>query len=364
MTSHMPRMDRDTSRFKLLTGYFSGMLNCIFYGLGSASSQALEGAIPDCQLSIARYIGQFLVYLLVAKLTATSMCIPKQHVPNMVYSSVLALLYTIGFFGAIGHMPLIEAISVEMILAIISAIVQARVLFHKKIASLNIISFVVCTIGLMMAVQPSWLFKQNIQAPINDTIPRYNTFAAIMRNSSFEYSNMPALSVENSISLLKADKSVNMVFVYTLLILSGIADGMYYDVNAILLHEVPPIIKVIYLSGFGLLTSIVLAFYLEDFVITLTVKQLLLVLGHSVAAVVSFYTAVYTCQMIGGIRATLVFSLQTVVMLILQYTLMRSIMPGHHNWIEVLGAGFILFGAALQPVHDIVQNYHQADLLP
>ena len=219
-------------------------------------------------------------------------------------------------------------------------------LFHKEIASLSILSFVVCTVGLMLAVHPSWIFVKDIQAA---------------RNSSFEYSEV---SAENFISLLKDDKSANMVFVYTLLIPSGIADGMYLDVNAVLLHEVPPIIKVSYLSEFGLITSIVLAFYLEDFVITLMLKQLLLVLGHSVASVVSFFTTMYTCQMIGGIRASLVFSLQMVVMLILQYTLMSSIMPGHHNWIEVLGAFIILFGVALQPAHDIVQNYHQADSLP
>ena len=344
-------MDKDTSRFNLFTGYFSGIVNCVSYGLGSASSQALEGAIPDCQLSIARYVTQFVVYPLVAKLTGASMYIPRQHVPNMVYSSVLALLYIIGFFGAVGHMPLIEAVSIEIIFSIISAIVQARLLFHKGITHLNIMSIVVCTAGLTLAVQPSWLFKQNIQV-------------AIITNSSFEYSNMSATSAENSISLLKEDKSANMVFVYTLLILSGIADGMYLDVNAVLLREVPPIVKVTYLSGFGLITSIVLAFYLEDFVITLTVKQFLLVLGHSVASAETFFTTIYTCQMIGGIRASLVFSLQIVVMFILQYTLMSSIMPGHHNWIEILGVGIILFGAAIQPAYDVIQNNHQADSLP
>ena len=344
-------MDKDISQFQLFTGYLSGVMNSIFYGLGSAASQALEGAVPDCQLSVARFVSQFLVYIIMAKLTGTSMYLSKQHIPYMLYSSILSLVYTIGFFGATGHIPLVEAVSFEIIFTIISAMVQAKLLFHRGITPLNIISFCICTIGLMLATQPSWLFKQDIQ------------FATVT-NSSFDASEASLSSTKNPQSSLKEDESSNMVIVYTLLILSGIADGMYFDVNAILLHEVPPIIKATYVSGFGLLTSIVLAFYLEDFVIELTVKQFLLVLGHSTASAVAFFTTMYACQIIGGIRASLVFSLQIVVMLVLQYSLMKSIMPGHQNWVEVLGAGIILFGVVLQPANDVIQNNHQANSLP
>ena len=51
-------------------------------------------------------------------------------------------------------------------------------------------------------------------------------------------------------------------------------------------------------------------------------------------------------------------------MLILQYTLMSSIMPGHHNWLEIFGAIVLLFAITLQPTLDVVRSYFKADILP
>ena len=51
-------------------------------------------------------------------------------------------------------------------------------------------------------------------------------------------------------------------------------------------------------------------------------------------------------------------------MLIAQYTIMHSIMPGNYNWIEVVGCLIITLGAGIPSTLDLLAYRAKADQLP
>ena len=55
-------------------------------------------------------------------------------------------------------------------------------------------------------------------------------------------------------------------------------------------------------------------------------------------------------------RANLVGTVEPLILLIPQYTLMKHIMPGHMNWLEVVGI-ITVVGVALSPMVDIFLQY-------
>jgi carbon starvation protein CstA len=57
--------------------------------------------------------------------------------------------------------------------------------------------------------------------------------------------------------------------------------------------------------------------------------------------------------------AAMVNSLYLVILLILQYTALKHIKPGHHNWLEILGAVFCLLAVIAGPVWHILKQAKQ-----
>ena len=68
--------------------------------------------------------------------------------------------------------------------------------------------------------------------------------------------------------------------------------------------------------------------------------------------------------MIGGMRVSLIYSLQIIVNLMIQYTFLKSYLPGHENWIEVMGAVIVVLGVAISPILDIIRSVMGSDELP
>ena len=346
------------SKFKYVTGYLGGVVNSVFYGLGSASAQGLLGQVPDCQLSVYRYIGHLLVFLPLAKATGTSLVVERQNVPYVLYSAFLAMVFSIGLFGSTGHLPLIEAVSLTCVATIFATAIHRRITFKKDLTFLHLVSFLLCSVGIMLVSQPPWLFgNRKNEGNISFSVSHIGN---ITHNGYLQY----PFKEHGDITMIKIPEHTNQLMVYVLLVLAGIGDGMNFNVNAEYLIDVPSIVTAVYGSVFGLICSLLLSLYLENIVVHLTMKQALLVLGHVACSSPVFFTTVYTSNAIGGMLASLVFSLQILVMLILQYTLMSSIMPGHHNWLETFGAIVLLFAITLQPTLDVVRSYFKADILP
>ena len=60
--------------------------------------------------------------------------------------------------------------------------------------------------------------------------------------------------------------------------------------------------------------------------------------------------SLYAVQWISGNVINFISSTSVVLMLIPQYTVLSSILPGHQNWVEVVGVVLILLGSIMGSV--------------
>ena len=83
----------------------------------------------------------------------------------------------------------------------------------------------------------------------------------------------------------------------------------------------------------------------EHAVLPETLYEVFLIAGHSFGYVFNLPIYNFTAKYVSGNTVTIIYSTTVVFMLIPQYTVLSSIHPGHRNWIEVLGVGFVLIGS-------------------
>ena len=158
--------------------------------------------------------------------------------------------------------------------------------------------------------------------------------------------------------------SVKQSIGYVMCISGGIALGLTFDVNAILLHNLRPVVKLTYFASLYFTVSLIMAFYVEPIVIVMSVDQFLLLLAHSIGAAVTAFFTIYAVHMIGGVRASLAFNFHILLNLFVQGTVMKSILPGNGNWMEIIGALILVLGVTISPAIDIIQTVKQSYILP
>ena len=84
---------------------------------------------------------------------------------------------------------------------------------------------------------------------------------------------------------------------------------------------------------------------LEDPVLPQNWQHVLLVAGHSITFVCHWPLYAYAAKYLSGNTVNLIQSTSVVFMLIAQYTILSSVLPGHRNWIELVGVLLVLTGS-------------------
>ena len=152
----------ESSEFLLLIGYLAAFGSMITDVLSASCTQALEGAIPDFQLSVARSMVQSIVFITGGKLVGANFKITKENIPGFLNLGVACLFFNVGYYGATTYLPLVEVRGALIIAQITTAFLHSRLLYYIDIPKTKIISLLVCVVGITLTAQPSWLFNNKL----------------------------------------------------------------------------------------------------------------------------------------------------------------------------------------------------------
>ncbi len=94
----------------------------------------------------------------------------------------------------------------------------------------------------------------------------------------------------------------------------------------------------------------------ERFTLPQTVDDLLYMLGHSLSYAGVILCMLYATKTVSGHTICIMSSLQTILMVAAQYSILQQILPGHRNWQELTGVFLCLAGSILPPVYDILKK--------
>ena len=106
---------------------------------------------------------------------------------------------------------------------------------------------------------------------------------------------------------------------------------------------------------FNTVVSVVLMAVLENPVVPWNWFDMTMLAGQAVASAGAWFLFIYAPTFISGNTFTLILSTEVIFMLISQYTVLSSILPGHRNWIEVVGVVFVLLGSSLSSVFEMIR---------
>ena len=85
-----------SSGSQLLAGYLGAIGSILSGDLSSSCVQALQGAIPDFQLSAIRSTIQGLTYLIGGLIVATDFTVKREYVPGLIFYGAAFLFYNVG----------------------------------------------------------------------------------------------------------------------------------------------------------------------------------------------------------------------------------------------------------------------------
>ncbi len=102
-----------------------------------------------------------------------------------------------------------------------------------------------------------------------------------------------------------------------------------------------------------LVFSTVLTFSIEEPVWIDNLYDVIAVSVHCCTSVAFWVLYIVTLQYTSGTVLIIILSTCSVWFLIPQYTFLASILPGHRNWIEVVGVFMVLFGSLLSSLYEM-----------
>ena len=198
-----------------------------------------------------------------------------------------------------------------------------------------------CIIGVVLVIQPDIIFKGNIKDTTGSNITKNLHVSGDVTGDIVSYVDL------------------DLHFIVAA-ILSAVA-GVGYSLSRLLLKRNPylseNLTKVLFWSFiFGALLSAASMAVFETPVVTTNWVKILLIFGHCSSFVVGWVLALYSVKHISGNVINIISSTSVVVMLLPQYTFLSSILPGHKNWMEVLGVVLILLGSIMGSVIELCKS--------
>ena len=345
--------NRQVSNYQLFTGLLSSLITIAGSVVGTSCVQALQGAIPNFQLSAIRSLVQGPFYILVGAIKRKNFVIEKVHVFPTICLALLYMAKNVGYYGSAKYLPLVEVVGISSMFTMLSAVVHARLAYQREIMKVDLMSMCICMLGILLIIQPSLGFMDgtnyhsNLMEMVDNTTGSYNP-----KNGS-------CVLVEQT-PLCESSSQAG----YLLGVFGGLAQGITYNLNGFPLSNVEPLVKSAYFVNLYFFLLVMFSLYLEQMVFHVTSKQVLYLIGYCGVSVFTTYANVYSVHQIGGTIASLIHSFETVAILGAQYTFMKAFIPGHRNWMEVGGAVAMIVGIALSPLNDIIQNSRQSNILP
>ena len=284
-----------------------------------ACAQALQDVIPPFQLNLFRYIVQLILTVIIILFKRPKMGI--DCIITKLYLSVACIVNSIlnvSFFSASSRLPLGTFVILMSVMQIISVLVLHKMIFKETVPLIKVIIIPLILVGLYLMLEPQLeqmkveLFKTTCPATVNNTIP-----------SLMDYNVTDNVS-RNTIGVVLA-------------IIAGISATGYSAVINRNLQHVDMFVISLWLSLVGTVGSFLLTAYIDPPQYHLTLTQGLLLLGHASGSVIASGLHIYGFQYVPLVTWAIIDNLRIILNIVLQYTVMRSIVPVRGNAYEISG---------------------------
>ena len=349
---------------KSLKGVLVTFAQVLLFVASATSVQLLERRIPDLELNTFRNAVPTILYTLGIIFTRKWPAIQREHIKITFLYAVVTFINGLLFFIAVTLLPAGTVSSVVNTSCILFGLVAFSLCLNERITPRAVLLSVLCVCGVVLIIQP-WTQSshKSMGMGISTTEENSNmavtTTATVTSPIAMTTTTMIETPMATTITVatrnngnLATSKGVhgkapfakmyNGTFPPILGYVFAISSGVTLSLDVLLVKRNPyfneHILEVLFwIFVSNTFFSFVIMCFVETPVSPSNWFDVDMVAIHSLSytAIWPFY--IYEPNHISGNTVTAIMSTQVAFMLIAQYTVLSSILPGHRNWIEVVG---------------------------
>ena len=335
---------------------FSGAL---LTAVSLCCTQALGGYVPHFQLNLWRFLAQFFICLIVVACLKKDIRVSRNHIP---YVGIVCLAYNVSnvtFYGASVYLALgtqagFGGTFYLVLTTIISVILKRQC---PKLHSVVAVIFVL--VSVLLVTQPEILFGDS-EYSVNPVCPHGRSKQSSAVLSSSQDDNISVIMVfqlENSSAPESTETAITdptLGYIY-----SVIAETSFTVITFTInkrLQELQPMVLSFWVAASGVPISVIIMAIFETPMLPQHCSCQLLLAGHAISVAV-----LNTCNTVAMILISpQVFSLITNTnlefQLCAQYTVLRTVNPGHRNVMEIVGGIGVFLGSCVSPIYSLCKE--------
>ena len=340
----------DQTVMKKSVGVLAAFTWVILMVISTAAVQLLERRIPDLELNAARCAFPFMLLAIGALARRQFPVIPREEIGSVALYSILSLLSSLAIFVSATLLPVSSVQSLTETSNIASGVILFYVFLDDKPTLPVLVSALMCSCGVLCVIQPSFIFthKNRTNEELLSVSSRDNE---TMVSSVVSYSNLTNVSTTNGSSVDNYGHTLLEILRY----IFPVARGLIATMDVIVVKKRPylsdNVKEVLFWCFFtGTVLSLIISFIWENPVLPSNWFDVILVSLHCVGYIFVYPIYLYALKHVSANTYVLITSTMVVFLLVAQYTVLSSILPGNRNWIEVVGVVTVLCGSTLVSV--------------
>ena len=353
--------DKPKSYLESVKGIIAVLSVVILYTASATCVQLLERRIPDFELNMFRSGIPLIFYVIGLMMMQRWPMIDRSEIVGTVLYSLAGSNCKMGEFVAVTFLPAATVSCLFSTSSITFGLPLFALLLKETVTVRKIMLAVMCVCGVILVVQP-WMELRTYHDDLTDRGnlsvhgTGYVNNAANFRfgHQEFTVHGKTTTSTVNFTKESIGTGLVSKIVGYT----AAVSGGFLLSTEVVIIKRNPCIGEHIMENVFwgrstNTAVSLILMFIVETPVLPSNWFDVSMVTIHSATCGAIWPLMIYQTKTIAGNTATLILSTQ-VVFMISQYTVLSSILPGHRNWMEVVGVVLVLFGSSFSSLLDIV----------
>ena len=372
----------------------------IFFTSSATSVQLLQRRIPDFELNVFRFGPPLLLYFIPLVFSRKLPTIEIAQLGATVSYILVVFVSAFSYFVSISLLPAGLASSIQAASGILSALLLFSLFWEEKLTPSKLLFAVTCVIGVAMVTQPGMHgvametqhelvsnsynvsfetqdvinvsakngticsmyhstksndnLNQNTRKKLMEEKKRIGTLNIFETTTTDEMSSKVLVNCEEYI---KPDSLLGQVLGHTLAAVAGSSLSLSVLITKRNPYVNENFLNVIFWSfTFNFFVSIILMFLLEQPVLPSNWFDTVMLIIHSLTSTGIWPLYIYAPKFISGSTFSLIVSTEVVFMLTAQYTVLSSILPGHRNWMEVVGVFLVLLGCSMSSILEMVKS--------
>ena len=349
-------VENKTNLWNTTKGIVAMLLTVVCITTSGTTVQLLQRTVPDFELNAFRSAAGLCLYALVFLFKLEWPGIPRSEIVAVSVSTMLGSVTPLLFYISVTFLPLTSSVTLEVTSGMVTGIPLFAIFLEEKITVKRLLFASLCVFGVILVTQPGFIFNKKESKLGGEEIFRSaENFTNVSNSMQHVNENNSTNGVSN-----KVDNNSNTIFVYLgycLAIMSGLA----VLANLILIKKYTYLHKNInhvlfWQFGTGTLLSLIIVAIFEKPIALTKLIPIGLVLCHSLGYTIHWPLYLYSCRHISANTVNILWSTPVVFSLVMQYTALSHVNPGHRNWMEVVGVVLVLLGSSLGSLWELLKS--------